>query len=309
MPDVVPGRHRLMRYLRVPEELPLERLAETPWCVRYALPERSLRGPAVPGAPLPGVRRIVVVGDSFTFGDGVAEGRTLPAQLGAELGERYEVLNCGQAGSNLGGYVEILERVLPRYTPSRVLVVCIPNDVHVPDAIHEDVNRLNDLVNVRPEYIHEDEVRPWWARASHLASAAYDAWHIRRVTRQTLQAYVDAHDPERNPEGIREARETFAALRGLNATRGVPVAVVVFPMMHRPGDDDPLAPAHELLVELAREADLPVLDLANVFDGIDPAELRVHDVDHHPNGRAFGIAAQRVGKWLRDDVPGFLDGE
>ena len=46
-------------------------------------------------------------------------------------------------------------------------------------------------------------------------------------------------------------------------------------------------------------------DLAPVFAGRDTASLWVHSVDHHPNGKAHGLAAGAIAEWLRT-IPGFL---
>ena len=46
----------------------------------------------------PGLRRVVVVGDSFTFGEGVGDEETYPARLQARLGPGVEVINLGVHG-------------------------------------------------------------------------------------------------------------------------------------------------------------------------------------------------------------------
>jgi lysophospholipase L1-like esterase len=56
-----------------------------------------------PGPKSAGVRRIVVLGDSYTFGVGVQNEETFPAELETLLnagkgGERYEVINAGSPG-------------------------------------------------------------------------------------------------------------------------------------------------------------------------------------------------------------------
>src|SRR4051794_39884304 len=57
----------------------------------------GIRGPEI-GPRRPGVRRVLVLGDSFTFGAGVEEAETFPAQLAAELTRRgapAEGINAG----------------------------------------------------------------------------------------------------------------------------------------------------------------------------------------------------------------------
>ena len=78
----------------------------------------------------------------------------------------------------------------PPRSPSRVLLVCNPDDIHVTAAIESGVDRTNDLIIVRPELLHGHETRPRWARVSRLAAAAHEVWRIRRVTGGTLRDEV-----------------------------------------------------------------------------------------------------------------------
>src|SRR4051794_370856 len=64
----------------------------------------GLRGPEISATKADGVVRVVVIGDSYTFGLGVDETESLPARLEARLNrdgtKRVEVLNLGTPGYN-----------------------------------------------------------------------------------------------------------------------------------------------------------------------------------------------------------------
>ena len=66
--------------------------------------EHGLRGPAISTRPAPGVHRILALGDSVTFGEGLQVEEAFPAllerELAARTGARYEVLNAGVEGYN-----------------------------------------------------------------------------------------------------------------------------------------------------------------------------------------------------------------
>jgi hypothetical protein len=61
--------------------------------------DHGLRGPATPLEPEPGVHRVLALGGSTTFGEGVEEDAAFPAQLERVLNAagrgRFEVLNGG----------------------------------------------------------------------------------------------------------------------------------------------------------------------------------------------------------------------
>ncbi|MSQ03498.1 MAG: hypothetical protein EXR71_16675 [Myxococcales bacterium] len=77
---------------------------------------RRLRGDSFGPLPPAGVKRIVAIGDSTTFGWGVADNETWPARLQAELtrrGQKVEVLNAGVPAQALEGMVAWLRTVGP----------------------------------------------------------------------------------------------------------------------------------------------------------------------------------------------------
>jgi len=77
----------------------------------------------------PGVLRIVVMGDSFTFGEGVADDETFPSRLQARLGPGVEVLNLGVHGY---GHDQMLIRLREeglRYEPDLVVLGYYADDV------------------------------------------------------------------------------------------------------------------------------------------------------------------------------------
>src|SRR5262245_49509643 len=65
-----------------------------PW--RFRTNARGFRWPSFADAPKAGTSRALVMGDSFTFGNALAEGEAYPAVAQATLGEgAWEVINAG----------------------------------------------------------------------------------------------------------------------------------------------------------------------------------------------------------------------
>jgi lysophospholipase L1-like esterase len=96
----------------------------------------GLRGPELaPGKPA-GVRRVVVLGDSFAFGVGVDEQHVVSARLQAilngdhDLAEqaRFEVVNLGVSGYSTDQELLLFEELAPRLQPDIVIVLMCDND-------------------------------------------------------------------------------------------------------------------------------------------------------------------------------------
>jgi lysophospholipase L1-like esterase len=91
----------------------------------------------------PGTFRIIVLGDSLTYGQGIAEKDTYPRVLEQLLSEafRVEVLNLGVSGSQSEDISRILRRQLPDLRPELVMYGVCLNDF-LPSGISEyDNNR------------------------------------------------------------------------------------------------------------------------------------------------------------------------
>jgi len=91
----------------------------------------GLRGPEAAPLPAPGRPRILVLGDSFAFGFGVAEGETLRDRLEAALaarGVRAEVLSAGVPGFSLDHQLVFLRARGFALEPALVLLVVCEND-------------------------------------------------------------------------------------------------------------------------------------------------------------------------------------
>jgi lysophospholipase L1-like esterase len=127
--------------------------------------------------------RILVIGDSFTFGWGVALADTWVKQLERKLqaaGADVEVLNLGRSGASPEAYADIAARAVPVLQPDLVLVAVLQgNDLHQsiatpgppPGAPGLSRQRLLQvaLANAYPNFLRllqqaalQSEVKPVW---------------------------------------------------------------------------------------------------------------------------------------------------
>lgn len=83
--------------------------------------------------PPPNVRRIVALGDSQTFGNGLECSDTWPKQLQTALNRRgmgaWEVLNTGLPSTDTWQHRVLLGRMIRRYHPHAVILAFYVNDV------------------------------------------------------------------------------------------------------------------------------------------------------------------------------------
>lgn len=188
--------------------------------------------------PGPGVLRIAVLGDSFTFGFGANDEETYPAQLervliqrARERGEHVavEVLNAGNGGTGTGEQALWYDRWVKDFHPVVVILTVTSNDVE------DDLNRRlfvqGEDGSVTPRPRHELEgadSRLRWIRTVVNAMPGYGflAQHSqllglarnavsKLLTRWRAAAWVQADSPSVEQGGGQDAwHDGLAVLKG-----------------------------------------------------------------------------------------------
>jgi lysophospholipase L1-like esterase len=225
----------------------------TRWSVRTN--SRGFRTPEFETRPAPGRLRIAVLGDSSTFGWGVAQSEAYPERLRAALAERLrvaperiEVINLGVPGYSSFQGLAMLRRVALALAPDLVVWSYLSNDGA---ATGED-----DLAS--------------YVRREGPVGAVLEALHASRAF-ETLESWIavarsrvhpalppDPRDPaQRNVPSYQVARGNVRAAVEAAHRAGVPIALV--------GQCIRGAPA-QVMTEVARETGTPHLDATALLD-------------------------------------------
>ena len=104
---------------------------ETDWNVVYKTNSLGFRDEEHPVEKTKGLTRIVVLGDSFTFGQGCERGQIFPDVLQSRLkaqGYQAEVLNISDIGIGPEAYFVLFKDVVRRYQPDVVVINVFGND-------------------------------------------------------------------------------------------------------------------------------------------------------------------------------------
>ena len=236
-----------------------------------------------------GVYRIVVVGDSYTWGQGIADDERFSNVLEALLGPRYEVLNFGLPGHTMPEHLAELDVVL-KLSPDFVLLQLYINNFETPA-----------MRRPSPAHLLPGDLD---ARLS-TSSVVYQILNDRFAQLQESLGFVDSYDGYltrylRNPDSP-DARESFGMLRQFfERTRaaGVPSGAVLFPAadaMGPFGSSYPFAFLHEHVKTVCAEAHVECLDLFPLFASFaDPQTTWITPVDAHPNAATNRRAARAI---------------
>jgi len=236
----------------------------------------------------PGARRIVVLGDSFTWGAGVDFDDAYPQRLERALARRHggavEVVNLALPAFKTDDELAVLETQGFAYRPDAVLLGFVLNDAE--EAASAEKRRAADWIRTRSEgprlldrsaLLRFVRLRLWATGENRRRIAAYRAMY---------------EDGAVGWKASQKALETMGALcRG----RGVPLIVAIFPLFGDPLDERyPFAAIHARVAAAAARAGARVVDLLPAYRGLRSDLLIVDAEDEHPNEVAHRIAAKAI---------------
>jgi lysophospholipase L1-like esterase len=281
---------------------------------RVQVNELGLRGPSVEPTPAPGVHRVLALGDSVTFGEGMRVDEAFPALLERELNargtQRWEVVNAGVEGYNTAAELAYLERRGLALGPSTVVVGFNLNDFDYAPVLgplgvltNDQSQRMSSgsLANVSEFYL----VLRWMARqitsTVRGGPAATAPEPAPGDPFQPLDRYVSAlrkaYYRQPNDERWSVLEQSLAGLGALARARGVRLVIAIVPDGDQVGVAEPdLTPQQKLVAICARER-IECVDLhpdfaAQSADG--PLFLDIM----HPNPKGQQIIARRLASIL-----------
>ncbi|MBN2494637.1 MAG: SGNH/GDSL hydrolase family protein [Deltaproteobacteria bacterium] len=240
-------------------------------------------------------RGVLLLGDSFTEGQGVVESETFARRLEAALGVR--VYNGGRRGRDLPGLVERLERLLPLARPAIAVYAFMLNDFEQTPDWKARQTFLNDLVLDRQHMGEPGWKLPGWLRWSRLAVFAAERVRSRDASAQTIEWYRGMTGPA-NAAGWARTRADLAAMDRSSRDAGARLLVAVLPLLFEL-DDYPFRGLHRDITAACAELSIEAVDLLPAFEGAEAETLWVHPIDRHPNGRAHAWIAAALADKLR----------
>lgn len=268
---------------------------------------------AIPKAP--NTYRILVLGDSFTWGVGLDVEQTSPKVLERQLnargaGPKIEVMNAAIPGYNTLEHLRLLKNRGLKYEPDTVLLVYNLNDIDYKPEVSADASR--EELNARPvdagtvvaagQFDHRKGIRglvlvlqgysrfadlivsrsgPLLRRFGFLSSADY-SW-----VEKTFQGYT-----EENPGWI-ETASSLREIAEITTNRKIRFVIAIYPLLVEL-DRYRGKQAHATVRSLCTEIGIECVDLLEVFEYKSGRSFWVNWKDSHPNAEAHRLVAERI---------------
>jgi len=241
-------------------------------------------------AKKPGVRRALLLGDSYVFGVGVDDGLRVSEALEREVAD-LEAWNLGVTAYGPDQELLLLESVIDEYAPDFVVwFACVENDV-------DDVRHDRRYGYAKPWFelagdelvLHDPEpsVLERLRDASYLVEAAAAPFDARRSAHRVAAPW-DGRD------GLDLFARIGARIQATARRRGARFVCLVIPTV-------PVA-RNVAAIEALRARGVDAFDLAPTFAASTERDLFLSDGHWNPAGNA--CAARTLATFVRDEAPG-----
>ncbi len=258
-------------------------------CVDVSINSLGFRDEEFPLEKPPGEHRVLAIGDSFTFAQGV------PAELGwtevledllaERRGTPVQVMNAGFTG---GGswpqeYRPWVEAHALAFEPDVVVYGMCLNDMdrRVPMLAYTKV--WDD-----PTVLGE----PWLGGRSEILN------FLQRKRRQ--RSFVESYPADfaallrADPRHWQANQEALRAIHAHLSANGVRFVIAILPMLSLLGDEYPYAGLHDEVRAFCEAEGIEHVDLYPPFHELVDRELWVHPFDQHPNPAAHALFAEQI---------------
>lgn len=242
--------------------------------------------------------RIAFLGDSITYGDNVEPQQTFCALVGqlltADRSEGVLTINLGFRGTSPGWQLEKFLPVSETLNPDVVVHVVYLNDLGI--NMH---HRLDEIYRWRDGDL-------WLGDGSYVLRYAERQVRYWGAWKRTIDYFRGGRNSTERAAAWAKFKSDVSACKAAVEQGGATYALVLFPWLVRL-DDYALTDVHTTMREFALQLGVPYLDLLEIFAGRDAETLRVSLANEHPNALGHRLAAERIARFVRDEVLPLLD--
>jgi hypothetical protein len=238
-----------------------------------------------------GGKRILALGDSFLFGDGLQYEELVSERIEEYLNNKnntVEVINAGRAGFNTHDELNQLLRLGPMCRPDLVIVFFFTNDVI-----------KNSLDSTKASW--QQRAKEYMRTKSKFFAYCYSVYKDKLVS--LIGVPKDLLPPEYfnlndDKPGWLEFKQATLQIKKTCQELDADLIFVIIPTLTNLNNRYPYAELREKTVKYLCECNIRNIDLFNVFAPYKPSELWVSLENTHWNGLGTALAANDITDYI-----------
>lgn len=241
----------------------------------------------------PGVVRIVGIGDSLTFGQGVREEDSFLARLERDLTARklrVEVINCGVFGYNINEEARRFAEVVELLDPEIVVIGYELGDLLPNPPINKDPADAREAPRGRRALVERRALVGLLKESRVISFFTYRYTFLLKKfsLRNWDSLYADDSPLWRN------LTDKYTGMAVTARASNIDVAVAIVPELSNLDERYPFKSVHERVAAMCRFQGMKVIDLLPSFLGHDGPRLWIHPRDRHPNAEGHQVIADAI---------------
>jgi hypothetical protein len=255
--------------------------------VEYRTNSLGLRTREIDKGKPQGTRRILALGDSFLWGDGLSEGDLVTTKIEQSLradSAEVAVINAGIIGYNTHDELKQLIRLAPRFEPDMVMVFFFTNDVLAEDSSRAPLSWQQNA----KEFLRRES--KFFAYLYYLYKDRVSA-KIGAPRFLLPQDYFHLNDSK---PGWVLFKSSTLQIRDYCSQHGIQLLFVVIPTLTNLDQNYPYAELRRGVTAFLHASNIDVIDLFDAFSPYRPSDLWVSMENPHWNGRGTTLAADKI---------------
>jgi len=262
----------------------------------YYLPHDAVTAQDRPHLPqkTPGVFRIAVVGDSFSFAPYMQFDDTFPKRLERMLNlstAKVEVINYGVPRYSTSHEVAVTKKAIEEQADLVILQICL-NDPEVKP--YTPTGLIGGIVDRFGGMEYSTGILSWWKTGAFVAKRLYNSQSRDKYVQYFFKLW-------QGRETLKNFTDSYQQVKNLTVSAKVPLVAVVFPLFGLPVDDKyPFEEIHQIVKKISEEQSITLLDLLPAYRGLPLERLQVIiGKDFHPNEIGHRIASEEIYNFLQ----------
>lgn len=289
--------------------------------VQVRINSQGYRGKEYPAIKPKGTRRVIIFGDSITFGYGLEENDSYPAMLQQLLGGGTEVINRGVTGYGLDQEYLLFKRQVLQQRPDLVIVGFSGGDIYDSTCstrfgIPKPYFKLADgqlILHKPPAEFSKVDDRDIFFRGKPLQSFLFANLHTYRLLFYQFSKLLKEDDVSIEEMSVVEGGQVASAIiklwKKICDDNGIKLLFLVIPQADwiknaaSAKNVKGFNSGHDAAVEILEDAGISYLDLWDSFAVNYDQELFLKGDNVHPNRKGTKIIAEKIKQRLADEMP------